>query len=247
MEDLGGKIVVITGASRGIGRSIAVNMAKCGAAVVINYNRDEKGAYKTLEMVREAGSTGIVVQGDVSLYEDAEKIVRDAIGKMGKIDVLVNNAGICHIGLFVDMQQKQWDSIIDVNFKGMLNCTHCVLKHMISRKSGSIINISSMWGNVGASCESIYSATKSAINIFTRSLGKEMAPSNIRVNAVAPGVIDTQMNACLKAEDREILKEEIPMGKFGNSDEVAKVVCFLAGGSSSYMTSQIITVDGGMS
>ncbi|NLU09194.1 MAG: SDR family oxidoreductase [Clostridiales bacterium] len=247
MEDLGGKIVVITGASRGIGRSIAVNIAKCGAAVVINYNRDEKGAYKTLEMVREAGSTGIVVQGDVSLYEDAEKIVRDAIGKMGKIDVLVNNAGICYIGLFVDMQQKQWNSIIDVNFKGMLNCTHCVLKHMISRKSGSIINISSMWGNVGASCESIYSATKGAINIFTRSLGKEMAPSNIRVNAVAPGVIDTQMNACLKAKDREILKEEIPMGKFGNSDEVAKVVCFLAGCSSSYMTSQIITVDGGMS
>ncbi|CAB1250663.1 elongation factor P 5-aminopentanone reductase [Clostridium sp. MT-14] len=247
MENLGGKVAVITGASRGIGRSIAVNMAKCGASVIINFNQDEEGAYKTLEMVKHIGSIGVVLQGDVSLYNSAEKMIKSTIDKMGKVDILVNNAGVCYIGLFMDMQQKQWNSIIDVNFKGMLNCTHCVLKHMISRKRGSIINISSMWGNVGASCESIYSATKGAINLFTKSLGKEMAPSNIRVNAVAPGVIDTDMNACLKADDRDMLREEIPMGKFGSSDEVAKVVCFLAGESSSYITGQIITVDGGMS
>ena len=246
MEDLGGKIVVITGASRGIGRSIAVNIAKCGAAVVINYNRDEKGAYKTLEMVREAGSTGIVVQGDVSLYEDAEKIVRDAIGKMGKIDVLVNNAGICHIGLFVDMQQKQWDSIIDVNFKGMLNCTHCVLKHMISRKSGSIINISSMWGNVGASCEVIYSASKGGINSFTKALAKELGPSNIRVNAISPGVINTDMNSWLSEEDVNELQQEIPLCKFGECEDIGNTVVFLASDNSKYITGQIITVDGGM-
>ncbi|MCI1944865.1 elongation factor P 5-aminopentanone reductase [Clostridium luticellarii] len=247
MEDLGGKVAVITGASRGIGRSIAVNMARCGANVIINFNQDEKGAYKTLEMVKQAGSFGIVVQGDVSLYHNAEKIVKNSIDKMGKVDVLVNNAGICHIGLFVDMKQEQWNSIIDVNFKGMLNCTHCVLNHMISRRGGSIINISSMWGNVGASCEAIYSATKGAVNLFTKSLGKEMATSNIRVNAVAPGVIDTQMNSFLEGQDRKNLMEEIPVGRFGTGADVAKTVCFLAGDSSAYITGQVITVDGGMS
>lgn len=247
MEDLGGKVVVITGASRGIGRSTAVNMAKCGACVVINFKQDEKGAYKTLEMVKQAGSLGVVLQGDVSLYSDAERIIKNTIDKMGKIDVLVNNAGVCHIGLFADMQQDEWNSIIDVNFNGMLNCTHCALKYMIPRKSGSIINISSMWGNVGASCETIYSATKGAINLFTKSLGKEMAPSNIRVNAVAPGVIDTQMNSCLKVEDKESLLEEIPIGRFGSGVDIAKAVCFLAGESSSYITGQVITIDGGMS
>ncbi|OAA91967.1 elongation factor P 5-aminopentanone reductase [Clostridium ljungdahlii] len=246
MENLGGKVAIVTGASRGIGRSIAINLAKCGANVVINYKKDEKEAYKTLDMIKQAGSVGMVVQGDVSLYSNAEKMVQDTLSKMGKIDILVNNAGISKIGLFIDMREDEWNSIIDVNLKGVLNCTHSVLKHMISKKSGSIINISSMWGNVGAACESIYSASKGGINLFTKSIAKEMAPSNIRVNAVAPGVIDTEMNSWLKEDEKKNLMEDIPMGKFGQCEDIAKAVCFLAGDSSAYITGQIITVDGGM-
>ncbi|OAA93758.1 elongation factor P 5-aminopentanone reductase [Clostridium coskatii] len=246
MENLGGKVAIVTGASRGIGRSIAINLAKCGANVVINYKKDEKEAYKTLDMIKQAGSVGMVVQGDVSLYSNAERIVQYALSKMGKIDILVNNAGISKIGLFVDMKEDEWNSIIDVNLKGVLNCSHSVLKHMISKKSGAIINISSMWGNVGAACESIYSASKGAINLFTKSIAKEMAPSNIRVNAVAPGVIDTEMNSWLKEDEKKSLMEDIPMGKFGQCEDIAKTVCFLAGDSSAYITGQIVTVDGGM-
>ncbi|OBR90344.1 3-oxoacyl-[acyl-carrier-protein] reductase FabG [Clostridium ragsdalei P11] len=246
MENLGGKVAIVTGASRGIGRSIAVNLAKCGANVVINYKKDEKGAYQTLDMVKQVGSVGMVVQGDVSLYSNAERMVQYALSKMGKVDILVNNAGISKIGLFIDMREDEWNFIIDVNLKGVLNCTHSVLKHMISKKAGSIINISSMWGNVGAACESIYSASKGGINLFTKSIAKEMAPSNIRVNAVAPGVIDTEMNSWLKEDEKKNLMEDIPMGKFGQCEDIAKTVCFLAGESSEYITGQIITVDGGM-
>ena len=246
MENLSGKVAVITGASRGIGRSIAVNLARCGASVAINYIENEKEAYKTLDMVRNEGSNGIVIQGDVSLYDSSKKIIENTLNRMGKIDILINNAGISKVGLFIDMKENDWDKIIDINFKGVLNCTHCVLEHMISRKSGSIVNISSMWGKVGASCESIYSASKGAVNLFTKSMAKEMGPSNIRINAVAPGVIDTEMNSWLQEEERKSLIDEIPIGRFGKSDDIGKIVCFLAGDSSQYITGQIITVDGGM-
>ncbi|EDK32833.1 elongation factor P 5-aminopentanone reductase [Clostridium kluyveri] len=246
MENLSGKVAVVTGASRGIGRSIAVNLARCGALVVINYIKNEKEACKTLDMVKQEGANGIIVQGDVSLYNSAEKIMKNTLSNMGKIDILVNNAGISKVGLFIDMRENEWQQIIDINFKGVLNCTHCVLEHMISRKSGSIVNISSMWGKVGASCESIYSASKGAVNLFTKSIAKEMGPSNIRINAVAPGVIDTEMNSWLQEEERKNLIEEIPIGRFGKSDDIGKIVCFLAGESSQYITGQIITVDGGM-
>ncbi|WP_333859396.1 elongation factor P 5-aminopentanone reductase [Clostridium sp.] len=246
MENLSGKVAVITGASRGIGRSIAVNLARCGASVAINYIENEKEAYKTLDMVRNEGSNGIVIQGDVSLYDSSKKIIENTLNRMGKIDILINNAGISKVGLFIDMKENDWDKIIDINFKGVLNCTHCVLEHMISRKSGSIVNISSMWGKVGASCESIYSASKGAVNLFTKSMAKEMGPSNIRINAVAPGVIDTEMNSWLQEEERKELMEDIPIGRIGKSDDIGKIVCFLAGDSSQYITGQIITVDGGM-
>ncbi|WP_368488624.1 SDR family oxidoreductase [Clostridium sp. BJN0013] len=246
MENLSGKVAVVTGASRGIGRSIAVNLAKCGALVAINYIQNEKEAYKTLDMVKQAGSTGMLVQGDVASYNSAKKIMGNILSNMGKIDILVNNAGISKVGLFMDMKENEWEEIINVNFKGVLNCTHCVLDHMISKKSGSIINISSMWGKVGASCESIYSASKGAVNLFTKSIAKEMGPSNIRINAVAPGVIDTEMNSWLREEERKSLIDEIPIGRFGKSDDIGKIVCFLAGESSQYITGQIITVDGGM-
>jgi 3-oxoacyl-[acyl-carrier protein] reductase len=246
LEDLGGKIAVVTGASSGIGKAIALDLAKCGANVVINYKNNKIGAEETLLEVRKCGSTGIIVSGDVSIYEEAKKLIDSAVKNMGKIDILVNNAGISEIGLFMDMKEEEWNRIIDVDLKGVLNCTHCSLKYMAEKKSGNIVNISSMWGNVGASCEAVYSSVKGAVNSFTKAIAKEMAPSNIRINAVAPGVIDTKMNKWLTKEEKDALINEIPLGRFAQADEISKVVTFLCSESSKYITGQVLTVDGGM-
>ncbi|AWI06548.1 elongation factor P 5-aminopentanone reductase [Clostridium drakei] len=246
MESLTGKVVVVTGSSRGIGRDIALEMAKAGASVVINYINNEKEAIRTLEEIRKIGRAAIIVKADVSVYEQAKILINSAIEHFGKIDILVNNAGISYIGLFMDMNENQWEKIINVNLNGVINCSHNVIPHMVSKKAGCIVNVSSMWGNVGASCEAIYSASKGAVNLFTKALAKEMAPSNIRVNAVAPGVIDTEMNSFLNKEEREALEEEIPIGKFGKGEDVGKTVVFLCSDAAQYITAQIITIDGGM-
>lgn len=246
MRSLRGKVAVITGASRGIGRSIAIELAKAGASIIVNYKNNEEAAKNTLEIIKSLGSFGILVKADVSIYNEAKFLIDKAIENFGKIDILVNNAGISKIGLFIDMNEKEWDNIIDINLKGVMNGSHNALKYMVSQKSGTIINISSMWGNVGASCEAVYSATKGAVNLFTKALAKEMAPSNIRINAVAPGVIDTEMNNCLSVNEKKELEEEIPIGRFGEGEDIGKTVVFLASEASKYITGQVITVDGGM-
>jgi 3-oxoacyl-[acyl-carrier protein] reductase len=246
VEDLIGKVAIVTGASRGIGRSIAVELARCGVSLIINYKNNKTEAKNTLKVIKDLGGSAVVVKADVSVYREAQLLINEALKHFGKVDILVNNAGVSEIGLFMDMDEEEWNKIIDTNLKGVLNCSHCSIKHMASRKSGIIINISSIWGNVGASCESIYSATKGAVNLFTKSLAKEMALSNIRVNAVAPGVIDTEMNGWLNKEERKALEQEIPLGKFGNEEDVAKTVLFLCTKAAKYITGQIITVDGGM-
>lgn len=246
MKSLSGKIAVVTGASRGIGRSIALELAKAGANVVINYKSNEHEAENTLELIKSLDSFGIIVKADVGIYDEAKFLIDKAVENFGKIDILVNNAGVSKVGLFIDMKEEEWNSIIDINLKGVMNCSHNALKYMVSQKSGTIVNISSMWGNVGASCETVYSATKGAVNLFTKALAKEMAPSNIRVNAVAPGVIDTEMNNWLSVDDKKELEEEIPMGKFGEGEDIGKTVVFLTSEGSKYITGQIITVDGGM-
>ncbi|MBV7274531.1 SDR family oxidoreductase [Clostridium sp. PL3] len=246
VESLKGKVAVVTGASRGIGRSIALELAKVGATIAVNYKSNEGEAKKTLKYIKELGGIGLIVKADISIYNEAKLLIDTAIEQLGRVDILVNNAGISKVGLFMDMNEEEWNQIIDVNFKGTINCCHSVVKHMVSRKCGCIVNISSMWGNVGASCETVYSASKGAVNLFTRALAKELAPSNIRVNAVAPGVIDTEMNNWLSSEERKALEEEIPMGRFGNGQDVGKTVLFLCGEGAAYTTGQIITVDGGM-
>lgn len=245
-NDLNGKVAVITGASRGIGRAIAVELSKHGVWVVINYKSDRNGAEKTLEIVKENKGNGIIYQCDVSLNNMVKEMFQDIANKYGKVDILVNNSGISKVGLFIDMSELDFDEIMNVNFKGVYNCTSCAVRSMIERKCGTIINISSIWGNVGASCEVLYSATKGAINSFTKSLGKELGASGIRVNAISPGVIDTDMNKCFSEDERSELKNEIPMMKFGKTEEVAKAAAFLASDESSYITAQVITVDGGM-
>ena len=159
---------------------------------------------------------------------------------------MVNNAGISHMGLFTDTTPELWDKMINVNIRSVLNCTHLAVPKMVSKKEGVILNISSIWGNRGASCEALYSATKGAVNAFTKAMAKELGPSGIRVNAIAPGVIDTKMNAWLSPEEKEILTDDISLMRFGTVEEVANFAVFLAGDEASFLNGQIITLDGGM-
>lgn len=244
--DLSGKVVLITGSSRGIGRSIALEFAKAGATVAINYRVDIEGAQETLNIIKNLDGFGSLFQADVSDYKDSEKMIKDIYKNFGKIDILVNNAGISKVGLFIDSNELDWDNIMNTNIKGVYNCCHNVLKYMLPEKSGNIINISSIWGNVGASCEVIYSASKGAVNSFTKALAKELGPSSIRVNAIAPGVIDTDMNSWLTIEERKALEEEISLMKLGDGEDIGKIAVYLASKDSKYITGQVITVDGGM-
>ena len=242
---LKGKVAIVTGASRGIGKEIAIELAKNGCCLVINYKNNYEAAQKTFQEIRAIGAYALIIKGDVGDYEFAKQMVKTTVEKLGRIDILINNAGISKVGLFMDQEPCTWNNILDVNLKGAINCSHNAVKEMIKQKSGSIINISSMWGEVGASCEVIYSASKGAVNAFTKALAKELAPSNIRVNAIAPGVIDTEMNKWLTKDERITLINEIPMMKFGEAIDVAKLVTFLASENSKYITGQVITIDGG--
>jgi 3-oxoacyl-[acyl-carrier protein] reductase len=244
--NLVGKVALITGGTRGIGKSIALEFAKQGAILVLNYVNDDVSAEKTLKEIKDIAPFAMLVKGDVSDYNFTSFMIEKTIKELGKIDILVNNAAISKVGLFMDMGECDYNTVMDVNFKSVYNTCHNVIKHMISNQSGNIVNISSMWGNLGASCEVLYSASKGAINSFTKALAKELAPSNIRVNAVAPGIIDTEMNAWLLKEEKEALIEEIPIGRLGRGEEVAKMVALLVSDNASYVTGQIINVDGGL-
>lgn len=243
---LSGKVVLITGGTRGIGKGIAIELAKEGATLVLNYINDDENAQQTVEYIKNIGGYAKLIKGDVSQYSFCEKMIKSIIEEMGNIDIVINNAAISHVGLFIDLQEDDFERIMGINFKSVYNITRNVVPYMIERQRGNIINISSMWGSLGASCEVIYSASKGAINSFTKALAKELAPNNIRVNAVAPGVIETDMNRWMNSEERKNLEYEIPMGRFGQSQEVAKLVVFLAKDESSYITGQIINIDGGL-
>ncbi|EJO5349142.1 SDR family oxidoreductase [Clostridium botulinum] len=246
MVNLIGKVAIVTGGSRGIGKSIVLELTKAGASVIINYNKSKEDALETLDLIKKLGGYGYIYKADVSDYNSSKELVEFAIKKFGKIDILVNNTGISKIGLFIDMEENDWDNIVNTNLKGVFNCSHNVVKYMLDKREGTIINVSSMWGNVGASCEVIYSASKGGINAFTKALAKELGPNNIRVNAVAPGVINTDMNSFLCEEDLDKLKSEIPLMRLGEGEEVGKVVAFLSSKDSSYINGQIITIDGAM-
>ena len=239
------KTVLITGASRGIGRAIAHRFAKEGCALIINCSKSSESlSYLKQELERKYHVPVLASVGDVGDYpyicQLFEKIHRQFRG----IDILINNAGIAHFGLLADMTLEEWTHLLNVNLSSAFYTSKSVIPYMISQKSGKIINISSVWGNVGASCEVAYSATKGGLNAFTRALAKELAPSNIQVNAIACGCIDTSMNECFSREERKELEEEIPAGRFGTPEEVAELTYMLASGCN-YLTGQIITLDGG--
>lgn len=244
--NLNGKVALITGGSRGLGRDIAIELSKAGAIVALAYKVDLKGAEDTLETIKAQGGSGIIICSDVSKASSAKTAVEEVIKTYGKIDILVNNAGVSKVGLLIDMTEDEIDEIIDTNLKGTINCSKHALNYMLYNKGGSIINISSIWGNVGASCEAVYSASKGGINSFTKALAKEGGPSNVRVNAIAPGVIETEMNSWLSSEEKQALIEDIPMSRFGTPEEIGKLTVFLASQASGYINGQVITIDGGM-
>ena len=238
------KAVLITGASRGIGKACALRFAGAGYFVFLNC----KNSISELNLLKEEllrnGASCEAVPGDAGNSADVAGIFRTIHETCGGLDVLVNNAGISHIGLLMDMTDAEWDVILQSNLSSAFYCSRAAIPYMVSRKQGKIINISSMWGRVGASCEAAYSAAKAGLNGLTMALAKELAPSNIQVNAIACGVIDTMMNAGFSEEERLALMDEVPAGRFGSPEEVAELVYNLAV-NHPYLTGQVIGLDGG--
>ena len=243
---LSGKIALVTGAGRGIGKAIAIKLASLGATVVVNYSGSKEKAEETVAEIVAAGGSAEAMQCDVSDFKACEELAKAVVAKYGRLDILVNNAGISQIKLFTDTTEEDWDRMMDVNVKGLYNTCHSLISQMIERKYGRIINVSSMWGITGASCEVAYSASKAAVIGFTKALAKELGPSGITVNCVAPGVIDTEMNAGLDRETIETLRNEIPLDRIGSAADVAGAVSFLASEKAGYITGQVIRVDGGI-
>lgn len=237
------KVVVVTGGSRGIGAQIVKTLANENYKVILNYNNSKEQAEKIQQELLEQGNEIEIIKADVSKREETEKLIQFAINKFNKIDVLINNAGISQEGLFTDVTEEEWQKIISTNLNSVFYCNQQALKYMIPEQQGCIINISSIWGETGASCEVAYSTTKAAINGMTKALAKEVGPSNIRVNAIAPGIIDTDMNRNLTNEELEQIKEQIPLNKIGKALDIAKCVKWLI--EDEYTTGQIISINGG--
>ena len=238
------KTVLVTGASRGIGKAIAVKFAKKGYNVVISCAHREAELMQAKKEIEGYQVSCLAYVGDMGNMEHCKELFERIRKQFGTLDVLVNNAGVSYIGLLQDMSVQDWDKVIHTNLNSVFNCCKLAIPGMLSKKQGKIINISSVWGNVGASCEVAYSATKGAINAFTKALAKELAPSNIQVNAVACGAIDTEMNQWMEESEFIALVEEIPAGRLGKAEEVADLVYHL-GYKNSYLTGEVIGLDGG--
>ena len=243
---LNGKVAVVTGASRGIGRQIAISMAKEGAVVIVNYNGSAAKAEDVVKEITEAGGQAEAVQCNVSDYSAAEAFLKDIISRYKRIDILVNNAGITRDNLLMKMSEEEFDAVIDTNLKGAFNCIKHVSRQMLKQKGGRIINISSVSGVMGNAGQVNYSASKAGVIGMTKAVAREMASRGITCNAVAPGFIKTDMTDVLSDTIKENINAQIPMKKFGETEDVANLVAFLASDAAKYITGQVICVDGGM-
>ena len=240
------KVVLVTGAARGIGKQIALTLAESGYDISVNYRTKSDDLDELKAEIEKYGVRCALVQGDVAKFEEAENMVKETVEKLGKIDVLVNNAGITKDGLLMRMSEEDFTKVIDINLVGTFNVTRNVIPLMVKQKSGRIISISSVVGVAGNAGQTNYSASKAGIIGFTKSLAREVASRNILVNAVAPGFIATDMTSVLSDSVKEGINNQIPLKKMGTPEDVAKVVKFLASEDSSYITGQVINVDGGM-
>ncbi|MDD6057248.1 MAG: SDR family NAD(P)-dependent oxidoreductase [Clostridiales bacterium] len=237
--------VLITGASHGIGRAIATAFAKAGNQLIITCHHSKAALLAFQKELEDTFHIDVLASiGDIGDYAYVERLFDEVSARFGGVDILINNAAISHIGLLSDMSIGEWNRILHTNLTSVFSTSRLFSPYMVQQKRGKIINISSVWGEVGASCEVAYSACKGGVNAFTKALAKELAPSNVQVNAVACGIIDTRMNSCFSEEERQLLAEEIPAGRFGTPDEVASFVLSLAVGND-YLTGQVIALDGG--
>ena len=237
------KVIIVTGASRGIGRAIAKTLSLSGYSVIANYNKSYEEAKKLQNELKSQNFFIDIFKADVSKRDEAQNLVNFAIQKYGKIDVLINNAGISSTNLFTDITDDEWNKVINTNLYSAFCMSQEVCRNMSHNKSGLIINISSVWGLVGSSCESLYSVSKAGIDALTKSLAKELGPSNIRVNSIAPGFINTDMNKIYSNNDINIIKKETPLGKIGSPSDIAKCVKWLI--EDEFTTGQVISINGG--
>jgi 3-oxoacyl-[acyl-carrier protein] reductase len=239
------KTAIVTGGARGIGRSITESLADENYNVIINYNSSESEAKRLKAELLEKGKSVDIYRADVSKYEEAKSLIEFSKNRFGSIDVLVNNAGIAETKLFTDITNEDWNKMINTNLNSVFYCSKEVLNYMLPRKSGKIINISSIWGLIGASCEVHYSVAKGGIIALTKSLAKELAPSNIHVNCVAPGTIATDMNSFYSDDDMKCITDDIPMMKLGLPQDIADAVVFFASEKSNFITGQVLSPNGG--
>lgn len=238
-----GKVIIITGASKGIGRDIAIRLARNGNYVIANYNKSEQKAIELKETLAKENINIDIFKADVSKRNEVSELIKFVIKKYKKIDCVINNAGIDQVKMFLDITDEDWNNMISNNLNSVFYMCQEVLPYMIHEKNGSIINISSIWGETGASCESHYAVSKAGVDALTKSLAKEMGPSNIRVNSIAPGIIDTDMNNNLNNEEKEAIKEEIPLQKIGKVEDISRCVEWLI--EDEYITGQVISINGG--
>lgn len=243
---LDGMVALVTGSSRGIGRAIAVALAKAGANVVVNYAGREDAARETADMIEEIGRKALVIKADVSDPEQVKAMVDKTVKELGRLDILVNNAGITRDNLLMRMKDEEWDTVVNTNLKGAFNCCRAAARPMLKARGGRIINVSSVVGLSGNPGQVNYSAAKAGLIGLTRTLAGELGSRGITVNAVAPGFITTDMTEKLPDDVKERLKERIPLGRLGTPEEIADVVTFLCSPSAGYITGQVIAVDGGM-
>jgi len=246
MMELKGKTALVTGASRGIGRAIALYLAELGAQVAVNYSSSEQRALEVVEAIKGKGGRAIAIKADVSNPQEVEAMFERVLEEFGDLDILVNNAGITRDGLLIRMKQEDWDAVLDINLKGVYNCSKAAAKIMVRRRKGKIINISSVVGVAGNAGQANYAAAKAGVIGFSKAIARELAPRNIQVNVVAPGFIETDMTAALPETIRQEMLKQIPLGRYGDPMDVAYVVGFLASDKSQYITGQVIHVDGGM-